>query len=63
MEFKTLGTTHLRLPEVGLGTANFTGGPGPLRAGVEHGANFIDTAESYGSEEIVGRAVRDCTIV
>jgi diketogulonate reductase-like aldo/keto reductase len=60
MEFKTLGTTQVQLPEIGLGTANYTGGIEPLRAGVEHGATFIDTSESYGSEDIIGRAVRDC---
>jgi diketogulonate reductase-like aldo/keto reductase len=59
MESKTLGTTDLPLPEIGLGTWKYSGGTQPLRAGVEHGARFIDTAESYGSEEIVGRAVRE----
>ena len=59
MESKTLGTTDLPLPEIGLGTWKYSGGTEPLRAGVEHGARFIDTAESYGSEEIVGRAVRE----
>jgi diketogulonate reductase-like aldo/keto reductase len=60
MEFKTLGTTQVQLPEIGLGTWNYSGGIEPLRAGVEHGASFIDTAESYGNEEIVGQAVSDC---
>jgi diketogulonate reductase-like aldo/keto reductase len=60
MEFKTLGRTGVQLPEIGFGTWNYTGGTEPLRVGVEHGASFIDTAECYGSEEIVGRAVRDC---
>src|SRR5580692_6865530 len=60
MEPKTLGTTQLLLPEIGLGTWRYSGGTEPLRAGVEHGACFIDTAESYGTAEIVARAVRDC---
>ena len=60
MEFKTLGTTRVQLPEIGLGTWNYAGGIEPLRAGVEHGARFIDTAEAYGSEEVVGQAIKDC---
>jgi diketogulonate reductase-like aldo/keto reductase len=60
MDYKTLGTTQVRLPEIGLGTGAYTGGIEPLRAGMENGACFIDTAEIYGSEEIVGRAIRDC---
>ena len=30
----------------------------PLRAGITLGASFIDTAESYGTEEVVGHAIR-----
>jgi len=60
MEFKTLGTTQVQLPEIGLGTWNYAAGTGPLLAGMDHGASFIDTAEIYGTEEIVGRAVKDC---
>ncbi len=46
------------LPEVGLGTWNYHGGPAPLRAGLAAGALFLDTAESYGTETVVGEAVR-----
>jgi len=42
----------------GLGTWNYRGGVEPLRAGVALGANFIDTAESYGTEEVVGQAIQ-----
>ncbi|MGB9312828.1 MAG: aldo/keto reductase [Candidatus Acidiferrales bacterium] len=40
-----------------MGTWNYQGGPALLRRAVEFGATFIDTAESYGSEEIVGEAL------
>ena len=30
----------------------------PLRAGIELGASFIDTAELYGTGPVVGRAIR-----
>ena len=54
---KPLGTTSIQLPEVGLGTWSYNGGVEPLRAGFEAGALFVDTAESYGSEEVVGQAL------
>ena len=46
------------MPEFALGTWQYRGGAEPLRAGIELGAFFIDTAESYGSEPIVGEAIR-----
>jgi diketogulonate reductase-like aldo/keto reductase len=46
------------LPEIGLGTWTYHAGPEPLRKGLEAGALFIDTAESYGSEETVGQAMQ-----
>ena len=55
---KELSTTRLALPEIALGTWQYRGGIEPLRAGIELGAYFIDTAESYGTEEVVGEAVR-----
>src|SRR5207247_6345529 len=56
---KVLGNTNICLPEVGLGTWNYKGGAEPLRRGIALGACLIDTAESYGTEEIVGEAVKD----
>ncbi len=56
--FRELGKTGIRLPEIGFGTWNYRGGVGPLRAAIECGARLIDTAESYGSEEIVGEAIK-----
>lgn len=55
---KELGRTGVAVAEVGLGTWNYRGGPAPLRAGIEAGARFIDTAESYGTETVVGQALR-----
>jgi diketogulonate reductase-like aldo/keto reductase len=54
---RPLGAGGTEIPEVGLGTHRYRGGPAPLRAGIEAGA-FIDTAESYGTESVVGEAVR-----
>jgi len=48
----------LRLPEIGLGTWQYRGGVGPLRRGIELGACLIDTAEGYGTEGVVGEAIR-----
>ena len=58
MKFKKLGKSGIMLPEVGLGTHNYSGGNGPLRRGIELGAVLIDTAEEYGTESIVGEAIR-----
>lgn len=57
MNYKYLGGTSLRIPEVGLGTWNYKGGVDPLKAGVRNGANLIDTAEGYHTEDVVGDAV------
>ncbi len=55
---KELGRTGVRVPEIGLGTWDYHGGIEPLLAGFESGALFVDTAESYGSESVVGEAIR-----
>lgn len=47
MNYERLGSSSLMIPEIGLGTWRYTGGPEPLRRGVELGANLIDTAEMY----------------
>ncbi len=57
--FKLLASTGISVPEVGLGTYLYRGGVTALRAGLEAGALFIDTAEAYGTEEIVGQAIHD----
>ena len=58
MNLKELGQTGLKISEIGLGTWNYQGGVEPLLAGLTQGALFIDTAESYGSEPVVGEAIR-----
>jgi len=54
---KMLAKTGIQLPEIALGTWQYRGGVEPLRAGIALGANFIDTAESYETEKIVGQAI------
>ena len=66
MNYEQLGSSGLMVPEIGLGTWRYTGGPEPLRRGVELGANLIDTAEMYRTEAAVGEAIagiRDQVIV
>jgi diketogulonate reductase-like aldo/keto reductase len=46
------------IPEIGLGVWRYSGGVEPLRRGIELGASFIDTAEIYGTEDVVGQAVK-----
>ena len=55
---KELAKTGVPLPEVALGTWRYQGGVEPLRVGIALGANLIDTAESYGTEELVGQAIK-----
>ena len=54
---KPLADTDVLIPEIGIGTWDYRAGIEPIRTGLEAGALFIDTAESYGNEEVVGRAV------
>ncbi len=57
MEYRELGSTGEMVPEVGLGTWKYKGGPEPLRKGIELGAYLIDTAEMYRTEDAVGVAI------
>jgi diketogulonate reductase-like aldo/keto reductase len=57
MELKELGKTGVRVPEIGIGVWRYRGGVEPLRAGLAMGAFLIDTAEIYGTEEVVGQAI------
>jgi L-galactose dehydrogenase len=70
MEYTTLGRTGLRVSVAGLGC----GGPSRLglrdgadssdhaisliKQALDRGVNFLDTAENYGTEAVVGRAIR-----
>ena len=58
MKYKQFAGATLRLPEIGFGTWSYQGGVAPIRRGIDLGAFLIDTAESYGTEETVGEAVR-----
>ena len=58
METRELGVTGIRIPEIGLGTWEYRGGVAPLRRGIELGITFIDTAEGYRTENVVGEAIR-----
>ena len=58
MRTKQLGNTDVQIPEIGLGTSQYNGGPEPLVRGIEAGASLLDTASRYGTEEVVGEAVK-----
>ena len=58
MEYRVLGKTGEMVPEIGLGTWKYNGGPEPLRKGIELGATLIDTAEMYRTEDAVGAAIK-----
>src|ERR1700712_1947427 len=71
MNTRTLGTTGLQVSPLGLGCMGMSQSFGPLppreemitflRAAVERGVTFFDTAEVYGpfhNEELVGEALQ-----
>jgi diketogulonate reductase-like aldo/keto reductase len=58
MRAKQLGNTGVQVPELAIGSWQYRGGVETLRAGIELGACFIDTAESYGTEPVIGQAIR-----
>lgn len=58
MEHKQLGAGGVMVSEIGIGVWRYTGGVEPLRRGIGLGATLIDTAEIYGTEEVVGAAIR-----
>ena len=79
MQKRTLGTNALEVSAIGLGCMTMTGGYsgrpdreqmiGVIRAAVDRGVTFFDTAEIYGphlNEELVGEAlepVRDSVVI
>jgi len=58
MNTRPLGRTGVMIPEIGVGTSNYSAGPAVIRRAIELGAALVDTAEDYGSEAIVGEAIR-----
>jgi diketogulonate reductase-like aldo/keto reductase len=57
MEMKELGATGVMIPEIGLGFWRYQGGQKPIHKGIELGASLLDTAEIYGTEELVAEAI------
>ena len=57
MDTKPLGRTGVDIPEIGMGAWNYQGDPAIMRRALELGSFLIDTAENYGTERQVGRAV------
>lgn len=74
MEYGLLGRTQIKVSLMGLGCWAFAGGNvwgvqeekdsvDTVRAALDAGINFFDTAEMYGdgkSEEVLGKALQDC---
>jgi aryl-alcohol dehydrogenase-like predicted oxidoreductase len=69
MDYRPLGKTGLTVSVAGLGCggnsrlglgrgASFEDAVAVVRTAVDLGVNFLDTAEAYGTEEIVGAAAR-----
>jgi len=61
MKFKVLGKTKERIPVIGMGTWEIEDSAkvvGSLLAGLKKGARFIDTAELYGTEPVVGKVLK-----
>ncbi|SRR6266568_2129751 len=59
MQRKQLAQTGVMLPEIGFGTYRYRGGAALLRNAIERGVSLIDTAELYGSEEVIGEAMKN----
>ncbi len=61
MRYKRLGNSGEKVPVVGLGTWKITvksrTGVTAIRRGIELGARFVDTAEMYNNESMVGKAI------
>lgn len=70
MELRALGTQGLRAPAMGLGCMGMSDFYGPhddkesiqtIHAALDHGVNFLDTADMYGvgrNEELLGKAIK-----
>lgn len=53
--------SDLELPAIGLGTSGITD-PDILASGLEMGYEYLDTAQFYGNEEAVGKAISQADI-
>src|SRR3984957_12390419 len=68
MDYTTLGRTRLRVSGAGLSTGGFSRigigqsenpAIGIIRQALDLGVNLIDTAAVYGTEAVIGRALKD----
>jgi len=62
MEERELGKTGERIPALGIGTwqlgSDHTAAIESLKEGIHLGMRFVDTAEMYHTEDVVGRAIK-----
>ena len=62
MRFRRLGGTGEKIPELGIGTWKMGVRPdseiAAIRRAISLGMGFVDTAEMYGNEALVGKAVK-----
>jgi diketogulonate reductase-like aldo/keto reductase len=62
MEMKEFGDTGRKIPAIGIGSWKLGQNPEAeeeaIRQGIRHGMRFVDTAEMYGTEDIVGQAIK-----
>ena len=57
MNYRTLGRTGFRVSEIGFGKPT---GPGLIRAALDAGVNYFDTAPNYGSSQAdIGKVIRE----
>lgn len=63
MKYVDIGRTQEKLPAIGIGTwqlsPNSEDSIKAIRTSIESGSNFVDTAEAYRNEEMVGKAIKD----
>lgn len=63
MKFKRLGKTNEKISEIGIGTWKMGINPNneinAIKLGIKKGVNLIDTAELYGTEYIVAKAIEE----
>ena len=55
-EYRTLGRTGFRVSDIGGGFLNEAG---LIKAMLISGVNYIDTAESYGNQKVIGESIQD----
>lgn len=55
-EYRTLGRTGFKVSDISCG---FVKDPAVLEKYLDAGVNYIDTAESYGNEQIIGSVIKN----